>query len=95
MVLITDGLGHGFGAAEAAQEAIATFKKRSDLGPGEILSYMHDALRKTRGAVAAIAEIRPKDKRSGVCRSGKYLWRCCWPATDSRKSCCRTTERWA
>jgi hypothetical protein len=30
--------------------------------PGEILSYVHDALRKTRGAVAAVAEIRPKEK---------------------------------
>ena len=61
--MIADGLGHGIGANEAAQEALATFKKRLDLGPGEILSYMHDALRKTRGAVAAIAEIRPKDNR--------------------------------
>ena len=26
MVLIVDGLGHGVGAAEAAQEALATFK---------------------------------------------------------------------
>lgn len=63
VVMIADGLGHGIGANEAAQEALATFKKRLDLGPGEILSYMHDALRKTRGAVAAIAEIRPKDNR--------------------------------
>ena len=61
MLLLADGLGHGLGAAEAAQEARATFKKRLELSPGEILSYMHDALRKTRGAVAAIAEIRPKD----------------------------------
>ncbi|HEY1805850.1 MAG TPA: SpoIIE family protein phosphatase [Terracidiphilus sp.] len=62
-ILIADGLGHGLGAFEAAQEALATFKQRLDLAPGEILSYMHDALRKTRGAVAAIAEIRPKDHR--------------------------------
>jgi anti-sigma regulatory factor (Ser/Thr protein kinase) len=61
LILLADGLGHGFGASEASQEAIATFKQRSDLGPGEILSYVHDALRKTRGAVAAIAEIRPND----------------------------------
>lgn len=60
MVAIADGLGHGVGAAEAAQEALATFKKQLNLGPGEILSHMHDALRKTRGAVAAVVEIRPK-----------------------------------
>lgn len=62
VVLMTDGLGHGFGAAEATQEALATFKQRSNLGPGDILSYIHDALRKTRGAVAAVAEIRPNEK---------------------------------
>lgn len=61
VVLLTDGLGHGRDAAEAAQEAVATFDKRRDLAPGEILSYLHDSLKKTRGAVAAIAEIRPKE----------------------------------
>lgn len=66
LALLVDGLGHGWEAAEAAQEAIATFRKRiehgTNSGPGEILSYIHDALRKTRGAVAAIAEIRPVEK---------------------------------
>jgi anti-sigma regulatory factor (Ser/Thr protein kinase) len=63
VALLVDGLGHGFGAAEAAQEAIATFRNRVQFGPAEILSYIHDALRKTRGAVAAIAEIKPKEQR--------------------------------
>jgi anti-sigma regulatory factor (Ser/Thr protein kinase) len=62
MVLVADGLGHGWEAAEAAQEATATFRKYAGLAPGEILRYIHDALKKTRGAVAAIAEIRPKEK---------------------------------
>ena len=61
LVVVADGLGHGWGAAEAAREAMLTFRQRSALAPGEILSYIHDALRKTRGAVAAIAEIRPKE----------------------------------
>jgi len=61
-ILVVDGLGHGWEAAEAAQEAVTTFRHRVELRPGEILSYLHDALRKTRGAVAAIAEIRPKEK---------------------------------
>ena len=61
LVAVVDGLGHGRGAAEAAQEAIATFRQRVDLSPGDILNYIHDSLRKTRGAVAAIAEIRPKE----------------------------------
>jgi hypothetical protein len=57
--MVVDGLGHGLGASEAAQEAVAIFRKRADSRPGEILSYVHEALKKTRGAVAAIAEIRP------------------------------------
>ena len=60
-ILLADGLGHGRDAAEAAQEAIATFRKRQHLAPGEILGYVHDALKKTRGAVAAVAEIRPNE----------------------------------
>jgi anti-sigma regulatory factor (Ser/Thr protein kinase) len=60
LVLLADGIGHGREASEAAQEAIAVFREHVDQGPGEILSYLHDALHKTRGAVAAVAEIRPK-----------------------------------
>ena len=59
--LLVDGLGHGREAAEAAQEAVATFRKRAQSHPGEILTYVHDALKKTRGAVAAVAEIRPRE----------------------------------
>jgi anti-sigma regulatory factor (Ser/Thr protein kinase) len=62
LVLVVDGLGHGVEAAEAAQEAIATFHQRAGLGPADILGYLHDGLKKTRGAVASIAEIRPKEK---------------------------------
>lgn len=58
LVTVVDGLGHGAGAAEASQDAIATFRKRSSESPGAILKYMHEALKKTRGAVGAIAEIR-------------------------------------
>jgi anti-sigma regulatory factor (Ser/Thr protein kinase) len=63
LAMIADGLGHGWAAAEAAQEAIATFHTRIKAAPEEILSYIHDALRKTRGAVAGIAEIRPKEQK--------------------------------
>ncbi|HEY3704345.1 MAG TPA: ATP-binding SpoIIE family protein phosphatase [Terracidiphilus sp.] len=69
VVLLTDGLGHGWGAAEAAQESIATFQKNVHLPPAALLGAIHDALRKTRGAVGAVVEIRPKERRltySGV-----------------------------
>ncbi|HUA91877.1 MAG TPA: SpoIIE family protein phosphatase [Terracidiphilus sp.] len=59
IAVLIDGLGHGIGAAEAAQEALATVRRRLSVSPGEILSYMHDALKKTRGAVAGLVEICP------------------------------------
>ena len=62
VVLLVDGLGHGWGASEAAAEAVAIFQKRAHDPPGEILDHLHAALRKTRGAVAAVAEICPQKK---------------------------------
>lgn len=59
VVMLVDGLGHGWGAAEATREALTVFQDRAQLAPAKILEFVHDALRKTRGAVAAIAEIRP------------------------------------
>ena len=63
VAVLVDGLGHGIGAADAAQEAVATVRQRISKSPGEILSYMHDALKKTRGAVAAVVEVRPADRK--------------------------------
>ncbi len=57
IVLIVDGLGHGRDAAVAADEAVAVFQANLHRGPGEILSYINDALKKTRGAVAGIVRI--------------------------------------
>jgi anti-sigma regulatory factor (Ser/Thr protein kinase) len=59
VAVLVDGLGHGLGAAEAAQEAVATVRQRIANSPGEILNYVHDALKKTRGAVAAVVEVCP------------------------------------
>jgi anti-sigma regulatory factor (Ser/Thr protein kinase) len=57
--ILIDGLGHGIGAADAAQEAIAVFRQHASRSPGDILSYTHDALKKTRGAVAGVVAITP------------------------------------
>src|SRR4051812_13808272 len=42
VAVLADGLGHGPGAAEAAQEAVSTVRQRVARNPGEILGYMHD-----------------------------------------------------
>jgi anti-sigma regulatory factor (Ser/Thr protein kinase) len=57
VVLLADGLGHGPEAAEAAREAIRIFGKHTSEGPAAILKVTHDALRSTRGAAVAIADI--------------------------------------
>jgi anti-sigma regulatory factor (Ser/Thr protein kinase) len=57
LFLVADGLGHGLGAADAAREAAGVFQRESGWPPVPVLERCHDALRKTRGAAAAIAEV--------------------------------------
>jgi anti-sigma regulatory factor (Ser/Thr protein kinase) len=57
VVMVADGLGHGPLAADAAREAERVFLEHTKLAPEAILPILHDALRKTRGAAVAIAEL--------------------------------------
>jgi anti-sigma regulatory factor (Ser/Thr protein kinase) len=59
IVMVADGLGHGPQAAEAADEAVRVFRAHSSESPASLISRVHDAVKKTRGAAAAIAEVRP------------------------------------
>lgn len=56
-ILIVDGLGHGLPAFDAAKEALRAFWKHAKEHPESILNALHGALRATRGAVAAVAEV--------------------------------------
>jgi anti-sigma regulatory factor (Ser/Thr protein kinase) len=62
VAFLVDGLGHGLGASDAANEAVTIFRKRAESRPSQILAFVHEALRKTRGAVAAVAEILPQQQ---------------------------------
>lgn len=64
-LLVADGLGHGPVAGEAAQAAIAAFRDGGDASPAETLDAIHAALRGTRGAAAAVAEL---DSAQGLVR---------------------------
>lgn len=55
--MVVDGLGHGTFAAEAAREAERALADSHSISPANMLRDCHDALKKTRGAAAAIAEI--------------------------------------
>ena len=57
LCLVTDGLGHGFNAAVAAQGAMDVLTEYRGETPIEIVERVHGALRSTRGAAVAIAEL--------------------------------------
>ena len=59
IALVADGLGHGPQAADAANEAVRVFRAHSSESPASLITRIHEALKKTRGAAAAVAEIRP------------------------------------
>ena len=65
LLLVADGLGHGPFAAEASRAAARVFLANTRLGPAELLQAAHLALRGTRGAAVAVAEI---DFDAGVVR---------------------------
>jgi anti-sigma regulatory factor (Ser/Thr protein kinase) len=56
LLLVADGLGHGPAAATAASQAVRIFQEHHR-SPGAIVEAAHAALRSTRGAAIAIAEI--------------------------------------
>lgn len=63
--MVVDGLGHGTLAAEAAREAERVLRHSHASSAAAKLRDCHDALKKTRGAAAAIAEIS-REKRTLV-----------------------------
>ena len=56
-ILVADGLGHGAHAAVAAREAAAALTAHPAAALAEVLLAAHQALRATRGAAVAIAEL--------------------------------------
>jgi anti-sigma regulatory factor (Ser/Thr protein kinase) len=57
-VLVVDGIGHGPEAARAAVEASRVFDENPGRSISDVVFLQNDALRKTRGAALAIAEIQ-------------------------------------
>jgi anti-sigma regulatory factor (Ser/Thr protein kinase) len=57
LVLVVDGLGHGLPAADAAREAVESFRRHAFQDLEQILRAAHESLRKTRGAAMAVASV--------------------------------------
>ena len=55
--LVADGLGHGPLASEAAMQAARLFRTTRNRTLSELLETIHQALRSTRGAAVAIADV--------------------------------------
>src|ERR1700721_2253315 len=60
VLMVADGLGHGFFAAEAALEAERVLAQARDISPEHLLQDVKNAFRKTRGAAVAVARIQPQ-----------------------------------
>jgi anti-sigma regulatory factor (Ser/Thr protein kinase) len=56
-VMVSDGLGHGPLAAEVSDRAITAFKTAPRQSPAELMETLHKALKGTRGAAIAIADL--------------------------------------
>jgi anti-sigma regulatory factor (Ser/Thr protein kinase) len=57
VILVVDGLGHGADAAAAAMAAVGAFRTHPQLAPAALIEFAHGALRGTRGAALAVADI--------------------------------------
>ena len=61
-LLVVDGLGHGAHAADAAAQAVQAFRREAWQEPQFVLDTLHRALRATRGAAAAIAQVDASER---------------------------------
>jgi anti-sigma regulatory factor (Ser/Thr protein kinase) len=63
--VVVDGLGHGPLAAEASEAAIRVARESPELGPADLIERASHALKATRGAALAVADI---DRFGGTVR---------------------------
>lgn len=69
-IFLGDGLGHGKEAAEAVEKAIDAFKNCVESDPAEIIRFINNAVRKTRGLVGTVAIFNLKQKIWRICGVG-------------------------
>jgi anti-sigma regulatory factor (Ser/Thr protein kinase) len=69
-ILMVDGLGHGAQAAAAAEIALVTFRKHAERSAGDVMTWVHQALRSTRGAAVAVAELDHRQNSLRFCGIG-------------------------
>lgn len=74
-IFLGDGLGHGQHAHTAVSHAIAAFQSCTDEEPQEVVRYIHEKVRRTRGLVASIASFDLKSRTWRICAVGNIMTR--------------------
>jgi anti-sigma regulatory factor (Ser/Thr protein kinase) len=69
-LFLGDGLGHGKDAAIAVNKAIGAFKLSYEESPVEILRFINQSVKKTRGLVATVAIFNIKERKWKICGVG-------------------------
>jgi len=69
-LIVSDGLGHGPLAEQAARAATDIAAVRPDTAPAELVAMVHEGLKHTRGAAVAVARIEPAARRVRYCGVG-------------------------
>ncbi len=69
-LLVVDGLGHGQDAHIAATQAVALYKDTEKHSPAQALQFLHEGLRKTRGAVGMALYYNAAEKSLTYCGIG-------------------------
>jgi anti-sigma regulatory factor (Ser/Thr protein kinase) len=74
-LFVVDGLGHGPEAAIAADAAVAVVQQATHLDAGDLMRAVHEALRPTRGAAAAVAVLEAGGETCTFCGIGNIAFR--------------------
>lgn len=84
-LIVADGLGHGTEAGKASDSAIAAFKKVTDQPLNLAVKSIHEEIRRSRGAVAALVDLDLKSGTFNYCGVGNISGRIF--LQDNIKSC--------
>lgn len=78
-LIVSDGLGHGDGAADASRAVIAAFRERPDDAPAAILQRADRAAKATRGAATTVVRLDLAARHAVIAGVGNVA---AWIATD-------------
>lgn len=88
LIAVVDGLGHGDGAADVAELALASLRQTAERSPAACLTACHAALRGSRGAAITVAALDPDGCRLAWVAVGNV------EAAVVRRGCGGATTRW-